>query len=111
MNDTKNVSIGAGQSSQVTTQRIKSATRRKTMIRLKNEQDITFSNIAQNARVTGAILPSGLQVPKNGDWRIQNNTVILRGNKKTAAKVVTNCGQETECRIADTLASNSVKGL
>lgn len=47
------------------------------MIHLKHEQDIAFSKIAENARVTGTILPSGLQVPKNGEWRIRSQTVVL----------------------------------
>ena len=42
------------------------------IIELKNSQDISFSNIAQFAKVGEAILPSGLKVPK-GNWIIIKN--------------------------------------
>ena len=38
--------------------------------------DIAFSKIAQGAIVTGAIFPSGLQVPKTGRWIIQQDTLV-----------------------------------
>ena len=67
----------------------------KEMIHLKHEQDIAFSNIAQNARVTGAILPSGLQVPKSGDWVIQNNSVVLLKKNETEPNMAQKILQQT----------------
>ena len=37
--------------------------------------DVPFTQMAQEAIVTGAILPSGYQVPKNGHWIIKGNTL------------------------------------
>lgn len=38
-------------------------------------QDIFFSQIAQRAVVTGAKLPSGLTVPKDGMWIIEGQCI------------------------------------
>ena len=48
------------------------------IIKLKNINDITFSNIAQLSKVTNAILPSGFKVPDStiGDWIIYKNFII-----------------------------------
>ena len=45
-------------------------------IKLTENNDILFSNIAQNAIVTGAILPSGLKVPDDGEWKIYDKFII-----------------------------------
>lgn len=60
------------------------------MIRLTHDQDIAFSHIAQNSKVTGAILPSGLQVPKQGDWKIKGTSVVLMKNKCTNQNITKN---------------------
>lgn len=46
------------------------------VIQLINKDDYAFSKIAQKSKVTGAILPSGLQIPEKGDWRIIDNFVV-----------------------------------
>ena len=46
------------------------------VIRLKDPNDISFTNIAQNATVTGATLPSGLKIPDDGVWKIYGNLII-----------------------------------
>lgn len=48
------------------------------IIKLTNENDIKFSNIAQMAKVTNTTLPSGFKVPEsnNGDWIIYKNFII-----------------------------------
>ena len=46
------------------------------LIELKDPNDIAFSNIAQNATVTGAILPSGLKIPNDGIWKIYSTMII-----------------------------------
>ena len=46
------------------------------IIRLKDPNDISFANIAQNATVTAATLPSGLKVPDDGEWKIYGNFII-----------------------------------
>lgn len=46
------------------------------IIRLKEPNDISFTNIAQNATVTGATLPSGLKIPDDGVWKIYGNLII-----------------------------------
>lgn len=45
-------------------------------IQLKEPNDCNFSNIAQNAFVSGATLPSGLKIPDDGIWTIYGNFVI-----------------------------------
>lgn len=47
-----------------------------TTIVLKDGNDVAFAHIAQGAIVTGAILPSGLQIPKTGRWIITQDTVV-----------------------------------
>ena len=48
------------------------------IIKLKDANDIAFSNIAQLAKVTNATLPSGFKVPDSniGDWIIYKNFII-----------------------------------
>ena len=48
------------------------------IIKLKDTNDIAFSNIAQLSKVTNATLPSGFKVPDStiGDWRIYKNFII-----------------------------------
>ena len=46
------------------------------IIQLINKDDYAFSKIAQKSNVTGAILPSGLQIPEKGDWRIIDHFVV-----------------------------------
>ena len=48
------------------------------IIKLVDTKDIAFSNIAQNAKVTGATLPSGFKVPSsiNDNWIIHKNFLI-----------------------------------
>ena len=46
------------------------------LIELKDPNDIAFSNIAQNATVTGATLPSGLKIPNDGIWKIYSTMII-----------------------------------
>ena len=42
---------------------------------INHPMDVPFTQMAQEAIVTGAILPSGYQVPKNGHWIIKGNTL------------------------------------
>ena len=44
-------------------------------IQLADPHDILFSRIAQRAIVTGATLPSGLVVPKEGMWIIEGQRI------------------------------------
>ena len=44
-------------------------------IQIVEPQDIFFSRIAQMAVVTGAKLPSGLAVPKDGMWIIEGQRI------------------------------------
>ena len=48
------------------------------IIKLKDTNDIAFSNIAQLSKVTNATLPSGFKVPDStiGDWIIYKNFII-----------------------------------
>ena len=46
------------------------------IIKLENYNDINFSNICQEATVTGAILPSGFQVPIVGTWIVSANYLL-----------------------------------
>ena len=46
------------------------------VIILEHPQDVAFSTIAQKLLVTGAILPSGLQVPNYGKWMIVDNFIV-----------------------------------
>ena len=46
------------------------------IIKLNQPDDIAFSNIAQNAIVTGAILPSGYKVPNTGHWIIKKDFIV-----------------------------------
>ena len=48
----------------------------KDVIKLNHPSDISFAKIAQQANITGAILPSGYQVPKEGHWIIKNNFIV-----------------------------------
>ena len=43
------------------------------MIRLSHKQDLAFASIAQESLVSGTIMPSGLQIPREGKWIIKNN--------------------------------------
>ena len=45
-------------------------------IKLTEPNDILFSNIAQEAIVTGATFPSGLKIPNDEEWKIYGNFVI-----------------------------------
>jgi hypothetical protein len=45
-------------------------------IKLTEPNDIHFSNIAQEAIVTGATLPSGLKISNDGEWKIYGNFII-----------------------------------
>lgn len=46
------------------------------IIWLNQPDDIAFSNIAQNATVTGATLPSGFKVPTTGKWVVKNDFIV-----------------------------------
>ena len=54
------------------------------IIRLIEPDDIAFSNIAQNAIVTGATLPSGFKVSTTGKWIIKNDFIV---DKETLSKL------------------------
>ena len=54
------------------------------IIRLIEPDDIAFSNIAQNAIVTGATFPSGFKVPTTGNWIIKNDFIV---DKETLSKL------------------------
>ena len=58
------------------------------IIKLKDANDIAFSNIAQLSKVTNAILPSGFKVPDStiGDWVIYKN-FIINMPKKSCKKI------------------------
>ena len=55
------------------------------IIKLKKPNDIAFSNIAQGAKVTGTILPSGYKIRAHGNWVIKDNFVI--NNKALSSKL------------------------
>jgi hypothetical protein len=48
----------------------------KDIIKLNKYNDIAFSNLAQGAKITGAILPSGYKVPNHATWVIKDNYLI-----------------------------------
>ena len=50
------------------------------IIKLNKPNDISFSKIAQGAKITGAILPSGYKVPDEGYWVIKD-TYLINLNK------------------------------
>ena len=54
------------------------------IIKLNQPDDIAFSNIAQNAIVTGATLPSGIKVPESGKWVVKNDFIV---DKETLLKL------------------------
>tara|TARA_Y100000996_G_C22010404_1_gene432473 strand:+ start:249 stop:467 length:219 start_codon:yes stop_codon:yes gene_type:complete len=54
------------------------------IIKLSQPDDIAFSNIAQNAIVTGATLPSGFKVPAEGNWVVKNDFIV---DKETLLKL------------------------
>lgn len=47
----------------------------KNVIFLKNQIDKSFTIMAQQAKIGGAILPSGFKVP-DGDWTIIGNCLV-----------------------------------
>lgn len=47
----------------------------KKVIFLKNQIDKSFTIMAQQAKIGGAILPSGFKVP-DGDWTIIGNCLV-----------------------------------
>lgn len=47
----------------------------KRVILLKNQIDKSFTIMAQQAKIGGAILPSGFKVP-DGDWTIIGNCLV-----------------------------------
>ena len=50
------------------------------IIRLTNQNDILLAKVAKMAKISGATLPSGLQVPKateDEDWVFFGNSIIL----------------------------------
>ena len=53
----------------------------KDVIKLNQPNDILFAKIAQQAIITGAILPSGYQVPKEGTWIIKDEYILNVDNK------------------------------
>ena len=55
------------------------------IIKLNKPNDIAFSNIAQGAKVTGTILPSGYKIPTYGNWILKDNFVI--NNKALSSKL------------------------
>tara|TARA_B100001559_G_scaffold315565_1_gene317655 strand:+ start:308 stop:505 length:198 start_codon:yes stop_codon:yes gene_type:complete len=56
------------------------------MITLTHLQDIMFADIAQQAIVTAAILPSGLKVPKDGIWKIKGHNLVKETNQVETIK-------------------------
>ena len=52
------------------------------MIRLTHKQDLAFASIAQESLVSGTILPSGLQVPRDGSWIMKGACVVLRSDSR-----------------------------
>lgn len=39
-------------------------------------QNLLFAKIAQGSRVTGATLPSGFKVPKDGVWIVKGDKLV-----------------------------------
>ena len=52
----------------------------KNVIFLKNQIDKSFTIMAQQAKIGGAILPSGFRVP-DGDWTIIGNCLVQDYNE------------------------------
>ena len=52
----------------------------KKVIFLKNQIDKSFTIMAQQAKIGGAILPSGFKVP-DGDWTIIGNCLVQNYNE------------------------------
>ena len=52
----------------------------KKVIFLKNQIDKSFTIMAQQAKIGGAILPSGFKVP-DGDWTIIGNCLVQDYNE------------------------------
>lgn len=52
----------------------------KKVIFLKNQNDKSFTIMAQQAKIGGAILPSGFRVP-DGDWTIIGNCLVQDYNE------------------------------
>ena len=52
----------------------------KKVIFLKNQIDKSFTIMAQQAKIGGAILPSGFRVP-DGDWTIIGNCLVQDYNE------------------------------
>ena len=50
------------------------------MIRLRHKQDLAFASIAQESLVSGTIMPSGLQIPREGKWIIKESCVVLHAS-------------------------------
>lgn len=46
------------------------------VIELTDGRDIELTNIAQYDKVTGAILPSGLQVSSKGTWKLIDHYLV-----------------------------------
>jgi len=46
------------------------------IIKLTDNNDIAFANIAQLSKVTNATLPSGFKVPDSGNWVIYKTFII-----------------------------------
>ena len=54
---------------------VKEKLKKEEAIILIDSNDVAFSKIAQLAKIGGATLPSGLEVP-DGDWKIVNRYLI-----------------------------------
>ena len=50
------------------------------LIEFIDNDDIAFSKIAQGAKITGATLPSGLCIPKNGNWSIYDKYAVYNSS-------------------------------
>ena len=75
MNDTENVVVNG-----------------KTVIILKNINDKGFSTLAQQAKIGGAILPSGFKVP-DGDWTIIGHCLVENYSEKDGYQVYLSISQ------------------
>ena len=49
------------------------------IIKLTDQNDLIFSQVAQKAPVTGATLPSGLKISPFGDWKIIDRCIVNIG--------------------------------